>query len=33
MGKMRVFDVKNGGTFSNHWAVKDNPLEENTSRT
>jgi len=28
MGKMRVFDVKPGGTFSKHWAVNDNQLEE-----
>jgi hypothetical protein len=25
-----VFDVKPGGAFSDHWAVNDNALEEET---
>jgi hypothetical protein len=30
MSKMRVFDVKPGGTFSDHWTVNGNALEEET---
>ena len=30
MGKVLAFDVERGGTFSNHWAVKDNLLEDKT---
>jgi hypothetical protein len=30
MGKVRVSDVKPGGTFSDHWAVYDSALEEET---